>query len=411
LGDYALKTVATVARIAAVALVSAALTPAVAAGPADVMRTFGLAGTWSQNCAVPEGTLGASRITFDTSSDRAASFTSTFTTPIPGNPQATTIFEIREATLLPDRQIRLVGRTTKLSRSDGQITSPPDSSLRQMIIQKVDAKFRIMDNRLLDGTAIAVEAGLVRATGASTPLLSKCARVGTESRPPRAVTSQNALNVSPPPVRPSGALPGQLLSPIDYLLRRLYPNMTLDAYLKRIRGEFRMADANADGEISKSDAELLAQIRRASFRAMYLVQFFQADLDGDGVVTEDELRRWFRYGFYSKEVRPATGKTVEQTIEDKVHENMVADANHDGRITFAEALSYANLLPDIGALAAAPVYQLLAFAPAGKSALTKADLDAAAEKLFHEVDANGDGVVSAEELRAYRASHNGSGPR
>jgi Ca2+-binding EF-hand superfamily protein len=199
-----------------------------------------------------------------------------------------------------------------------------------------------------------------------------------------------------------------MMSANDYLLSRLNPNMTLDAYLKRMRGEFRMVDADANGEISEPDAVLLGQIRSAMFRAVYLVQFFQADLDGDGVVTEDELRRWFKYGFYSKEVRPAPGKTVDETIEDKVHENMVADADHDGRVTFAEALSYANSLPDIGALAAGGFHQLMALVPEGKSVLTKEDLDAVAEKLFHDVDSNGDGTVSADELKNYRAAHTGS---
>jgi Ca2+-binding EF-hand superfamily protein len=172
-----------------------------------------------------------------------------------------------------------------------------------------------------------------------------------------------------------------------------------------------MADADANGEISEADGVLLAQIAAASFRTMYFVQLFQADLDGDGVVTEDELRRWLTYGHHSTGAQPAAGKTVEQTIEDQIRQIMVADYDHDGRITFAEALRYANSLPNMGELRQVAVRQLLALAPPGKPTLSLADLEAAAEKLFQAVDANGDGVVSADELRAYRADHSRNGAR
>jgi len=199
------------------------------------------------------------------------------------------------------------------------------------------------------------------------------------------------------------SLPGQPMPPKDYLLSRLNANMTLDAYLKRMRGEFRMADADADGEISQSDAVLLVQIRSALWRSTILAQFLPADLNGDGVVTEDELRSYLRYGHYSSEARPAAGKTVDETIEDQIRQIMAADADHDGRITFAEELNYANSLPNPGAFAANSVYQLMALAPEGKSVLTRADFEAAVEKLFHEVDADGNGTVSVDELKNYRA--------
>jgi Ca2+-binding EF-hand superfamily protein len=203
-------------------------------------------------------------------------------------------------------------------------------------------------------------------------------------------------------------LAGALMPPREYLLRRLNANMTLDAYRKRMDGEFRFANGDAKGEISAADGALLDQMAAANFRAMYLAQLLPADLDGDGVITEDEFRRWWTYRMYSSGAKPPEGKTLEETIEDKVRETMAIDTNHDGRITFAEALHQTASLPKpLGGLV---VYQLLTLAPDGKTVLTRADFETAVEKLFHDVDSNGDGVVSADELQNYRASQGRNPP-
>jgi len=407
-----LKHSTTATGIAAAALLGVSLTSVVAVEPGDAMRSFGLIGVWSPNCVVPPGTLGAIRATYDAPKDGRATFTSTYTIPIANNPEASALFEIDDATLLSDKQIKLIGKFTKLSRTDSQAAMPPDVSPRQIIIEKVDAQIRIIDNRLLDGTSVAIDAGIMRATGKPALLMSKCESVGVSAESSRPPAAQNNGNISPPPAQATGTLPGQPMSPSDYLLSRLNPKMTLADYLKRMRGEFRMADADANGEISEADGALLAQIQSANFRTMYLVQLLQADLDGDGVVTEDEIRRFLTYRHHSSGAQPiAAGKTIEQTIEDQIKQIMVADADHDGRITFAEALNYANALPDIGAFAGSAVHQLRALAPQGQSTLRLADLEAEAEKLFHEVDANGDGVVSADELQTYRAAHSTGGAR
>jgi Ca2+-binding EF-hand superfamily protein len=395
-----------------IALAWLASAPAAASSAGEALKRFGLVGAWSQNCAVPSGTLGASRMTFAVPDGGAATFTSTMTIPIPGTPQASTVFEIADATVLSDRQIKLVGKTTKLTRSDAQKIASPDASQRQIIIERVNAQIRFFDNRLVDGTSVATEGGVVRATGRPTPFLNKCEDAAPAAQtPPHVMAQSNPPAMSAPPAPMPAVIPGQQVSATDYLLSRLNPNMTREAYLNRMRSEFRMADADANGEISEADGVLLAQIAAASFRTMYFVQLFQADLDGDGVVTEDELRRWLTYGHHSTGAQPAAGKTVEQTIEDQIRQIMVADYDHDGRITFAEALRYANSLPNMGELRQVAVRQLLALAPPRKPTLSLADLEAAAEKLFQAVDANGDGVVSADELRAYRADHSRNGAR
>jgi Ca2+-binding EF-hand superfamily protein len=194
-----------------------------------------------------------------------------------------------------------------------------------------------------------------------------------------------------------------LIPPKDYLLMRLDPKMTLDAYRRRMDSEFRAANGDAKDEISADDAVFLTQMAAANYRAMFIAQLLPADLNGDGVITEDEVRRWWTYRVYFGGAKPAAGKTLQETIDDKIREMMAFDTNHDGRITFAELQQKALSLPyPIGGLL---VFQLLTIAPDEKTVLTRADFETAVEKLFRDVDADGDGVVSADELRNYRASH------
>jgi Ca2+-binding EF-hand superfamily protein len=380
---------------------SFAATLAPAASPGEALRSFGLVGTWSADCAVPLGTLGASRITYEVQDDGRATFTSTFTTPIPGRPQSSVVYQIDDASILSDKQIKLVAKIVARSCPGCQTAPLRDASQQQIIVEKVDSQIHIVDSRSLVGTSVGIEAGVMRATGKPAPLESKCA---AGSPPQVAATSRNPL---PAPQMRTGPV-GRLMSPKDYLLARLNPNMTLDAYLKRMNGEFRMADADANGEISAADAMLLAQIASANFRTMFLAQFLPADLDGDGGITEDEVRRWWKYRQISSDARLPTGKTVDEIIQDKVREIMALDTDHDGRITFTELLNHAKTVADVGALGGQSAYQLMALAPEGKSVLTRSDLEMVVQQLFRDVDTDGDGVVSIDELQSYRASHTGN---
>jgi Ca2+-binding EF-hand superfamily protein len=210
------------------------------------------------------------------------------------------------------------------------------------------------------------------------------------------------------PVVARGVAPPQPLSPLlktpaDFLLRRLSVNVTLPAYLDLLHRDFRAADTDGDGEISETDDALAVQLARATFRAMFLSELLRADLDGDGVVTEAELRTTLRHDYIDALGVPG-GSNTEQQIDAMVAHFMAADADHDGRITFDEARTYAGSEPGfqaLGATGAGDARPLLSFRPQGQAALTLADLDAAAEKLFRDADSDGDGVISADELKPF----------
>jgi Ca2+-binding EF-hand superfamily protein len=179
----------------------------------------------------------------------------------------------------------------------------------------------------------------------------------------------------------------------------------LPDYLEELHRDFRAADTDGDGEISEADDALAMQLARATFRAMYLSDLMRADLDGDGVVTEAELRTTLRHDFNVDALTGAAGSTAEQQIDDMVRQFMAADIDHDGRITFDEARAYAGSEQGLQALGAtggaSDAKQLLFFRPEGKPVLTLADLDVAAEKLFRNADSDGDGVISADELKPF----------
>jgi hypothetical protein len=199
-----------------------------------------------------------------------------------------------------------------------------------------------------------------------------------------------------PPVMPP------ILPATKYLASNLRVGMTLQTYLQQLRYDFERADANEDGEVSASDSPIHAKFAAAMYRARMVLEIMANDIDGDGVVTEDEVRQRVRY---LQRYASAHGVPEEQVVEDEVRWVMAADLNRDGRITFDEAETYAaaragNEVRDMDSWR---VEQILKLTPSGKSSVTFADIQSAAEALFHTVDAQDGGVLSWDELDAYRA--------
>jgi len=202
-----------------------------------------------------------------------------------------------------------------------------------------------------------------------------------------------------------------VLSAKQYFLNHMFPNLKYDNYLQRLRREFTSADSDGDGQITEADTVLPAQVAAATIRGMLFAALFHFDLDGDGVITEDEIRRTLTYERNTGRIFPMFGATTIDPIETQVRKLMAADTDHDGNITVAEALAYVKSQPDNGLTAALlgnNVHQLIALAPDGKQALTLPDFEAAAAAAFQAVDTDGDGVISADELKAARSDNSGT---
>ncbi|MEA2872078.1 MAG: Dockerin type domain, partial [Hyphomicrobiales bacterium] len=65
--------------------------------------------------------------------------------------------------------------------------------------------------------------------------------------------------------------------------------MRLPAFLDQMRNFFRTADANADGVVSASDIEWLSAHTAMGARAQIVGELLRYDINGDGVVTRDEI--------------------------------------------------------------------------------------------------------------------------
>jgi Ca2+-binding EF-hand superfamily protein len=241
--------------------------------------------------------------------------------------------------------------------------------------------------------AIGALLGLAVALGSALPLAAQ----GVDAPPPAPVQKFPVGPASSPPVMPA----------TEYFLKHLSPNATLQSYLDRLRQEFRIADADGNDEISEADAVLHGQMTAASFRAIFIASLLRADLNNDGAVSEEELRATLRYQRRLMKPLVPPGSTDEQQLETQIRQIMVADTDHDGKVTIEEARNYIASRPENASFTSASgsVRQLLALRPEGKAVLTLADFEAAAEKLFREVDTDGNGTVSADELNVYRLQH------
>lgn len=225
-----------------------------------------------------------------------------------------------------------------------------------------------------------------------------------------AVIAANALLslLSAPPIAAQTApsSPPAISPATQYLSQRLYPGATLDTYLQQLRQQFRQADADMNGVIDAADFDLHAEIGAASLRNMMVLMIMRADLNGDGVVTGDELRRLLRYERRQNVAPAGANPPAEDPVEAEVKKLMEADADRDGRITYAEAIGYSKSRPDfmrnLPALTNV-AKTLLVFSPEGRNAVTLADIEPAAEALFQLVDTDGDGKISQDEIKAYRA--------
>ncbi len=181
------------------------------------------------------------------------------------------------------------------------------------------------------------------------------------------------------------------------IFSHLQPGATPSGFNDRLRQEFRQLDADLDGVLTAADADMHDMVNQAQLRSMLAMQILIADLDGDGVVTADELRRFFSY--------QRRAQTTGQPIESDVRRLMAADKDGDGKITVAEAMSATDprsMQGPVNSALSQRVRQLLKLDSDGDGKLTLAEFEAAGEAQFRMVDADGNGTISQEELNTYR---------
>ncbi len=134
------------------------------------------------------------------------------------------------------------------------------------------------------------------------------------------------------------------------LMPRLHPGATLEKYLEQLRNEFFQVDADVDGQITQRDVDLHALMEGIQVRTNGLMTTMRYDLDGDGFVTEDEIRRGMTYEMrsqfgllaYNKSAKPllAPNDGLSKQIDNLVRNIMALDADKDGKVSMAEGAKF-----------------------------------------------------------------------
>jgi hypothetical protein len=204
-----------------------------------------------------------------------------------------------------------------------------------------------------------------------------------------------------------------IMPPGDQLLLSRLPNGSeFGPYLYELRAHFFHLDADTDGKLTQRDIDLHTLMEAIQARTMALNSIMRLDLDGDGAVTEDEIRRTARYerrGQVALAASNSAGKKqaadAEEQIENYVRSVMSLDSDKDGKVSFSEAGKYGEpsrrRAPGQDGLSAL-VRQAMTLATQPPYELTLVDYQAAGEALFRKIDSDNDFKVSQQELTDYR---------
>lgn len=172
--------------------------------------------------------------------------------------------------------------------------------------------------------------------------------------------------------------------------------------------QFGTLDIDGDGFLTAGDHELKMAMQTARNRASEFGNMLAYDLDGDGIVTREEVTRVVRASTAQSAMidprpRRPSAEEREAMVVAQVEEIMKADRNGDGRISSDEARAAiqekgADRRASIGS--PDPTRQLLTLDGDGDGRLSSAEFDAAVNRVFTALDGDGDGTVSAEEKSA-----------
>jgi Ca2+-binding EF-hand superfamily protein len=194
------------------------------------------------------------------------------------------------------------------------------------------------------------------------------------------------------------------------LLQRISAGLTLERHLEALRSDFVLVDADSDGEITQHDVELHTVMEDVQARKNAINSVMRYDLDGDGSVTEDEIRRTLTYELRgqigraaakkaSKPEFPAAADAAAKQIDNMVGTIMALDTDRNGTVSAVEAAKYGRAGRGRGSNGhAARASQLLTIDSASKGTLTLAEYLSAGEALFRQIDTDKDGVVSPQEV-------------
>lgn len=177
------------------------------------------------------------------------------------------------------------------------------------------------------------------------------------------------------------------------------PGSTLERHFDSLRLDFIQLDADRDGKITQRDVDLHVLMEAVASRNATLMSVMRFDLDGDGEVTEDEVRRSQRYYLRSSEIE------FDARTDSTVQSIMALDTDKNGKVSFSEA---GKLTPARGRLIIGSdglperTRRVLTLKSATKGEIARSDYEAAGEAVFRKIDTDSNGIISQQELDDYR---------
>jgi Ca2+-binding EF-hand superfamily protein len=182
------------------------------------------------------------------------------------------------------------------------------------------------------------------------------------------------------------------------LAQSITAGLTFERYLELRRMEFTRFDADGNGFLSLADIEVDHARTAAASRAGIVSTFLQADLDGDGAVTADEISQSME-GMITMLPIVDSRKEVGAAIA----KHMAADTNGDGRVDGAEMVAAAKQQVSARPLPRNDRFSAMLTLDEDRDGRTsEEEFLKGAESAFRKVDADGDGTASREEVSALK---------
>jgi Ca2+-binding EF-hand superfamily protein len=202
-----------------------------------------------------------------------------------------------------------------------------------------------------------------------------------------------------------------LVGEMKALIIEMKADITLEAYLQKASERFRYYDVDGDGRWTNADYDIWKSYNFSTARATGIAKIMAFDLNGDGVVTADEIRRKVAIGKHLGDGTATDRNGVDRT-ETFLADLKNADADGDGRATYPEFAAYFNVFLDRQEkqailLRRSPLppfgmwTQIPAFDSDGDGTVTLAEFQTLYTTLFRNADATHNGLVSLQEAGAY----------